>query len=131
MPTAALARGALAQPSSRLNPPPEQFPFFLRDPRDVAERHRLQDDHSLGDAERGIETIPGDAVQAGAYDVAVECTGNHLGFGVALRAVRPRGTLVMKSTYADTLTFNASIDHAQRPGTMKVLFEITPSTGMK
>ena len=120
---------------------------------------------------RGIEVIREGAVAAGAFDVAVECTGNHLGFGVALRALRPRGTLVMKSTYADTLTFNAStivvneltligsrcgpfpkaisllanrgvdvtpliqarypleraldaFDHAQRPGMLKILFEV-------
>ncbi len=32
-------------------------------------------------------------------DVAVECTGNPTGFGVARRALRPCGTLVLKSTY--------------------------------
>lgn len=122
-------------------------------------------------ARRGIGTITADAVPAGAFDVAVECTGNHLGFGLAQRALRPRGTLVMKSTYADRLTLDASaivvneltlvgsrcgpfpkalallaagtvevlplvaarypleraldaFDHAQRPGTLKVLFEV-------
>ena len=120
---------------------------------------------------RAIRVIGADEVQAGGFDVAVECTGNHLGFGAAVKALRPRGTLVMKSTYADTLTFNAStivvneltligsrcgpfpkaisllahravdvaplvqarypleraldaFDHAQRPGTLKVLFEV-------
>lgn len=122
---------------------------------------------------RGIESIPGDDITAGGFDVAVECTGNHLGFGAALKSLRPRGTLVMKSTYADTLTFNAStivvneltvvgsrcgpfakaldllaqgavdvvpmvqarypleraldaFDHAQRPGTLKLLFDVAP-----
>ena len=120
---------------------------------------------------RGIAVIREDEVPAGRFDVAVECTGNHLGFGTAVKALRPRGTLVMKSTYADTLTFNAStivvneltligsrcgpfpkaiallaeravdvaplvqarypleraldaFDHAQRPGVLKVLFEV-------
>ena len=41
-------------------------------------------------------------------DIVVECSGNPDGFEVARRAVRPRGTMVMKSTYAGELTFNAS-----------------------
>jgi threonine dehydrogenase-like Zn-dependent dehydrogenase len=120
---------------------------------------------------RAIQVIREDEIQAGGFDVAVECTGNHLGFGAAVKALRPRGTLIMKSTYADTLTFNAStivvneltligsrcgpfpkaisllarravdvaplvqahypleraldaFDHAQRPGTLKVLFDV-------
>lgn len=59
-------------------------------------------------ARRGIRAVPADALPAGTFDVAVECTGNHLGFGLAQRALRPRGTLVMKSTYADRLTLDAS-----------------------
>ncbi len=39
---------------------------------------------------------------------AVECTGNPEGFAVAQRALRPRGTLVLKSTYAGALTLDAS-----------------------
>ena len=42
------------------------------------------------------------------FDVAVECTGNPEGFEIARGALRPRGTLVMKSTYAGNLTVNAS-----------------------
>jgi len=42
------------------------------------------------------------------FDVAVECTGNPGGFALARRALRPRGTLVLKSTYADDLTLDAS-----------------------
>jgi len=57
---------------------------------------------------RGIATVTSDAIQAAAFDVAVECTGNPEGFTVAQRALRPRGTLVMKSTYADKLTLDAS-----------------------
>ena len=106
------------------------------------------------------------------FDVAIECTGNPEGFGFALRALRPRGTLVLKSTYADRLTLDISslvvdeitlvgsrcgpfepaiellrdgsvsveelitdryplsagitaFDHAQRPGTIKVLLQIS------
>ena len=42
------------------------------------------------------------------FDVAIECSGNPDGFEIARRAVRPRGTIVMKSTYAGALTMNAS-----------------------
>jgi len=56
----------------------------------------------------GISTaLSADEVPAG-FDVAVECTGNSGGFNVALGRVRPRGTVVMKSTYADDLTFDAA-----------------------
>ena len=42
------------------------------------------------------------------FDVAVECTGNAEGFAIARNALRPRDTLVMKSTYAGNLNVNAS-----------------------
>lgn len=45
---------------------------------------------------------------AGRFDVAIECTGSHLGFELARLALRPRGTLVLKSTYAGSLTLDAS-----------------------
>jgi threonine dehydrogenase-like Zn-dependent dehydrogenase len=57
---------------------------------------------------RGIDTVRGDGVERGAFDVAVECTGNPGGFDIARRALRPRGTLVLKSTYAGVLTLDAS-----------------------
>ncbi len=41
------------------------------------------------------------------FDIVVECSGNPAGFETARRAVRPRGTLVMKSTYAGELKINA------------------------
>lgn len=54
-------------------------------------------------------TDPDDApVEPASFDVAVEATGNPDGFGTALRALRPRGTLVMKSTYAGDLTIDAA-----------------------
>jgi threonine dehydrogenase-like Zn-dependent dehydrogenase len=60
-------------------------------------------------AERGIATGGADAPDAGRYDLAVECTGNPEGFAVAQRALRPRGTLILKSTYAGALTLDASM----------------------
>lgn len=58
-------------------------------------------------AARGIETataLPPDR----RFDVAVECTGRPSGFAAARTALRPRGTLVLKSTYAGDLTLDAS-----------------------
>ena len=42
------------------------------------------------------------------FDIAVECSGNPAGFATARAALRARGTLVMKSTYAGELSVNAS-----------------------
>jgi threonine dehydrogenase-like Zn-dependent dehydrogenase len=56
----------------------------------------------------GIRTLPEPDVASGAFDVAIECTGNPEGFALARRALRPRGTLVLKSTYAGRLTLDAS-----------------------
>ncbi|WP_013324359.1 MDR/zinc-dependent alcohol dehydrogenase-like family protein [Gloeothece verrucosa] len=57
---------------------------------------------------RGIKTGLSEAVSDRAFDIAVECTGNPEGFSLARRALRPRGTLVLKSTYAGNLTLDAS-----------------------
>lgn len=71
----------------------------------VVGRHRNKLDRL---AARGIKTGLADAVTERAFDVSVECTGNPEGFAIARRALRPRGTLVLKSTYADRLTFDVS-----------------------
>lgn len=57
---------------------------------------------------RGIDTAEVDAITPRSFDIAVECTGNPTGFALARKALRARGTLVMKSTYAGDLTLNAS-----------------------
>ena len=57
---------------------------------------------------RGIRTGRAEDVAEGLFDLAVECTGNPEGFALARRALRPRGTLVMKSTYAGALTLDAA-----------------------
>lgn len=59
-------------------------------------------------AARGVRTGAADAATPGAFDVAVECTGDARGFAIARAALRPRGTLVMKSTYAGALTLDAA-----------------------
>ncbi len=42
----------------------------------------------------------------GDQDLVVDCTGSPEGFDLALRMVRPRGTLVLKSTYAEAAPVN-------------------------
>jgi threonine dehydrogenase-like Zn-dependent dehydrogenase len=65
-------------------------------------------------AEAGIPTrLAGSSDEAQprditGFDIAVECAGHPGGFEIARRALRPRGTLVMKSTYAGALTLDAS-----------------------
>lgn len=59
-------------------------------------------------AGRGIRTMLSEEVDGGAFDVAVECTGDPEGFAFARRALRPRGTMIMKSTYAGLLTVDAA-----------------------
>lgn len=71
----------------------------------VAGRHRSK--LALLEA-AGIETLEAGAIEPRTFDIAVECTGNASGFALARAALRPRGTLVMKSTYAGELTLDAS-----------------------
>lgn len=56
----------------------------------------------------GVAWIGGDEVSPGAFDVVVEASGSPAGFGLARRALRPGGTLVLKSTYAGRLELDAS-----------------------
>lgn len=58
--------------------------------------------------ELGIGTGSAEGVVPASFDVAVECTGGPEGFRIACAALRPKGTLVMKSTYAGALTLDAS-----------------------
>jgi threonine dehydrogenase-like Zn-dependent dehydrogenase len=57
---------------------------------------------------RGIRTGLAGAIAPKSFDIAVECTGNPDGFVLALGALKPRGTLVLKSTYAGKLQVDAS-----------------------
>ncbi len=54
-------------------------------------------------AERGIPVAVEDELPARRFDLVVEATGSPSGFDLARRAVRPRGTLVLKSTYRGEL----------------------------
>ncbi len=58
---------------------------------------------------RGIRTqTTDDEIESGA-DIVVEATGNAAGFATARQIVRPRGKLVLKSTYHGDLSLNMSM----------------------
>jgi threonine dehydrogenase-like Zn-dependent dehydrogenase len=71
----------------------------------VVGRH---EDKLLNLAARGIKTGSADSVKDRYFDVSIDCTGNPEGFNTARRALRPRGTLILKSTYAGNLSLDAS-----------------------
>lgn len=54
----------------------------------------------------GIPTFAAEAITAHGWDVVIEATGNPEGLALAQKALRPRGTLVLKSTYAGTTDVN-------------------------
>jgi len=62
---------------------------------------------AIGRGARSLERLAGRGVRTGTAgdvadrraDLVVECTGHPEGFEIARRAVRPRGTIVLKSTY--------------------------------
>ena len=58
--------------------------------------------------ERGIRLIAGEDVEPWRWDVVVDVTGSASGFELARQALRPRGTLVMKSTYKGEIQVNFS-----------------------
>lgn len=57
---------------------------------------------------RGITTVKREQLADHSMDVVVEATGDPSGFFIAMKAVRPRGTIVLKSTYHGHLTANFS-----------------------
>jgi threonine dehydrogenase-like Zn-dependent dehydrogenase len=57
---------------------------------------------------RGIRTIDEQEIQPWRWDIVVEATGSPDGFSLARRAIRPRGTMVLKSTYKGDLSVNFS-----------------------
>ena len=60
-------------------------------------------------ARRGIRTaLAGETIEPGA-DVVVEATGSAAGFAAARSLVRPRGTLVLKSTFHGEVELNLSM----------------------
>jgi threonine dehydrogenase-like Zn-dependent dehydrogenase len=71
----------------------------------VVARHPIQQKLLTG---RGIKLITETEIQPRGWDVAVEATGSPSGFDLARRALRPRGILVLKSTYHGEMTINWS-----------------------
>ncbi|HSB00184.1 MAG TPA: alcohol dehydrogenase catalytic domain-containing protein, partial [Anaerolineales bacterium] len=57
---------------------------------------------------RGIGIIAEEEIKPWRWDIVVEATGSSSGFSLARRAIRPRGTLVLKSTYKGELSVNFS-----------------------
>lgn len=68
-------------------------------------RHKRQQDLLTA---RGIRIISEEEIQPWRWDIVVEATGSPSGFELARKAIRPRGTLVMKSTYKGGLNVNFS-----------------------
>jgi threonine dehydrogenase-like Zn-dependent dehydrogenase len=71
----------------------------------VVARHARQQDLLKA---RAIRTITEEEIQPGRWDIVVEATGSPNGFSLARRAVRPRGTLMLKSTYKGDMSVNFS-----------------------
>jgi len=57
---------------------------------------------------RGIKIISEEEIQPWRWDIVVEATGSPGGFSLARQAIRPRGTLVLKSTYKGEMSVNFS-----------------------
>jgi len=58
----------------------------------------------------GIPTIsPGDVEKREKFNVVVECTGRPGGFELARKMIRPGGTIIQKSTYAQDINVNISM----------------------
>ena len=71
----------------------------------VVARHLQQQDLLTA---RGIRLITEAEIQPRKWDIVVEATGSPDGFNLARKAIRPRGTLVMKSTYKGDMNVNFS-----------------------
>ncbi len=71
----------------------------------VVARHPLQKELLMA---RGIRVVAEDEIPPRRWDVVVEASGTPGGFEVARQAIRPRGTLVLKSTYKGEMNINLS-----------------------
>ncbi len=72
---------------------------------DVVARHPRQRELL---AERNINVIDEDAIFTRKYDVVVEATGTAGGFELAMKSIRPRGRIILKSTYKGNVQVNFS-----------------------
>jgi threonine dehydrogenase-like Zn-dependent dehydrogenase len=58
--------------------------------------------------QRGLQTAAPDEPASKSFDLVVEATGSPSGMQRAIELLRPRGTLVLKSTYHGALTLDAA-----------------------
>jgi threonine dehydrogenase-like Zn-dependent dehydrogenase len=89
----------------------------------VVARHQFQKELLI---RRGIRLIDEGDIQHWRYDIVVEATGSPSGFELARKGLRPRGTLVLKSTYKGEMTVNFSsivVDEIQLIGSRCGPFE--------
>jgi 2-desacetyl-2-hydroxyethyl bacteriochlorophyllide A dehydrogenase len=59
-------------------------------------------------AQINVDIILEQAISENTFDIVIEATGSQEGFFMAQKAVRPRGTLVLKSTYKGEVQVNLS-----------------------
>jgi 2-desacetyl-2-hydroxyethyl bacteriochlorophyllide A dehydrogenase len=59
-------------------------------------------------AQHNISRIDEHAISDSVFDIVIEATGSSEGFSLAQKAVRPRGTIVLKSTYKGDVQVNLS-----------------------
>jgi len=58
--------------------------------------------------EQKLDYITPAEVHGASYDIAIDCTGHPEGFALAMRGVKAKGRLVVKSTYPGNLTLDMS-----------------------
>ncbi|MFN3372378.1 MAG: MDR/zinc-dependent alcohol dehydrogenase-like family protein, partial [Chloroflexus sp.] len=58
---------------------------------------------------QGVTCVPSTDVPPHHFDVVIDCTGNPAGLAIARQLVRPRGRLVLKSTFAAETNLNLSM----------------------
>jgi threonine dehydrogenase-like Zn-dependent dehydrogenase len=68
------------------------------------EKIKLTEDLGIYHLELGATN----AISLSHYDIAVEASGSPEGLPLAIKLVRPRGCVVLKSTYHDSATFDSS-----------------------
>jgi len=56
---------------------------------------------------RGV--LEEESLLPGHFDVVIDCSGSPSGFSLAEKLVRPRGTLVLKSTFAESVSVDLSL----------------------
>lgn len=54
----------------------------------------------------GVPTVLVSGLEKKRFDVVIEASGNPSGFSLSMECVRPRGVIVLKSTYAQAFMFN-------------------------